>query len=155
MPPLNNRTLRSLHHDVAVPHYERTDLATGIVHFGVGGFHRSHEAMYVDQLLNQGAGTGWAICGVGTLPSDRPMQQALDAQDCLYTLVLKGTVATSRRRSSVRVARYLYAPGCAEPVVATLTDPATRIISLTITEGGYPVSDDTGEFVPTTELWPT
>ena len=122
------------------------------MHFGVGGFHRSHEAMYVDRLLNQGASTDWAICGVGTLPSERAMQRVLDAQDCLYTLVLKGTDGPVPPQVIGSVARYLYAPDARESVVATLADPTTRIVSLTITEGGYPVSEDTGEFVATPEI---
>ena len=146
MTPLNNKTLKSLNPVVAVPRYERTDLGCGIVHFGVGGFHRSHEAMYVDALLKQGIAPGWGICGVGTLPSDRPMQQALDAQDCLYTLVLKATDGTVEARVIGSIGRYLYAPGQPEPIVARLADPSTRIVSMTITEGGYLVSDATGEF---------
>jgi mannitol 2-dehydrogenase len=146
MPPLNNRTLSSLHPDVAIPRYDRTDLAQGIVHFGVGGFHRSHEAMYVDQLLNDGTAAGWGICGVGSLRSDRRMQRALDEQDCLYTLVLKGTDGDIAARVIGSICRYLYAPGNPEPTIAKLADPMTRIVSLTITEGGYLVSDATGEF---------
>jgi mannitol 2-dehydrogenase len=149
---LTNQSLRSLHGYVAVPRYERTDLATGIVHFGVGGFHRSHEAMYVDRLLNQGTGAGWAICGVGTLPSDRAMQRALDAQDCLYTLVLKDTTGSITPQVIGSIARFLHAADAVEPVITALTDPLTRIISLTITEGGYPVSNDTGDFAPSPEL---
>src|SRR5450432_3664931 len=146
MPPLNSQTVRTLHPAIGVPGYERTELATGIVHFGVGGFHRSHEAMYVDRLLNQGHAAGWAICGVGTLPSDRSMQQALDAQNCLYTLVLKGTDGSVEPRVIGSISRYLLAPNAPEEVLAQLTDPSTRIVPLTITEGGYPVSDVTGEF---------
>lgn len=146
MPSLNNQTLRTLHPEVAVPSYGRTELATGIVHFGVGGFHRAHEAMYVDQVLDQGSGAGWAVCGVGTLPSDRTMQRALDAQDGLYTLVLKGTDGSIKPRVIGSIGSYLFAPGGPGEVIAKLTDPSTRIVSLTITEGGYPVSDATGEF---------
>jgi mannitol 2-dehydrogenase len=151
MPLLNNRTLTSLNPGVGVPRYDRTDLAQGIVHLGVGGFHRSHEAMYVDKMLNQGSAAGWGICGVGCLPSDRPMQQALDAQDCLYTLVLKGTDGDVEARVIGSLCRYLYAPGDPEPTIAKLADPTTRIVSLTITEGGYLVSNATGEF----DLTPT
>lgn len=146
MPALNSQTVRTLHPAIGVPGYERTELATGIVHFGVGGFHRSHEAMYVDRLLDQGSAAGWGICGVGTLPSDRSMQQVLAAQDCLYTLVLKGTDGIIEPRVIGSIGRYLLAPDAPEAVIAKLTDPSTRIVSLTITEGGYPVSDLTGEF---------
>ena len=62
---------------------------TGIVHFGVGGFHRAHQAMYHDRLMNEGKALDWGICGVGVMPGDRRMKDALDAQDGLYTLVVK------------------------------------------------------------------
>jgi mannitol 2-dehydrogenase len=143
MPRLTSQTLRSLDPAVAVPTYTRAELTTGMVHFGVGGFHRSHQAMYVDRLLTQGSADGWAICGVGTLPSDRSMQQVLDAQNCLYTLVLKGTDGSIEPRVIGSIERYLFAPDSPEAVIARLADPATRIVSLTITEGGYP--DVTGD----------
>ena len=68
---------------IPVPTYDRSKVTTGIVHFGVGAFHRYHEAMYLDQLMNQGLALEWGICGVGVLPSDRRMQQVMDDQDCL------------------------------------------------------------------------
>jgi mannitol 2-dehydrogenase len=60
-----------------------------VVHFGVGGFHRAHQAMYHDRLVNEGKALDFGICGVGVMPPDRRMKQVLDAQDGLYTLVLK------------------------------------------------------------------
>ncbi len=74
---------------IPVPGYDRSAVTTGIVHFGVGGFHRAHQAMYLDQLMEQGQALEWGICGVGVMPFDLKMRQAMDAQDCLYTLVLK------------------------------------------------------------------
>lgn len=74
---------------VAQPSYDPAALTCGIVHFGVGNFHRSHQAMYLDRLMNAGQARDWAICGVGVLPGDRAMQEALAAQDHRYTLVLK------------------------------------------------------------------
>jgi len=152
MPRLTDRTLASLHPDVAVPTYDRASLTTGVVHLGVGGFHRAHEAMYLDRLLDRGGEPSWAVCGVGTLPADRAMQQALEPQDCLYTLVLKGTDHSVRPRVVGAIARYLHAPADPEAVVARLTDPTTRIVSLTITEGGYHVNDVTGEFEVTPDV---
>ena len=146
MPRLTERSLASLHPDVAVPTYNRAGLTTGVVHLGVGGFHRAHEAMYLDRLLDAGGDPSWAVCGVGTLPADRAMQEALEPQDCLYTLVLKGTDGSVRPRVIGSISRYLHAPADPEAVIARLTDRATRIVSLTITEGGYHVSDATGEF---------
>jgi mannitol 2-dehydrogenase len=146
MPRLSQRTLGSLHPEVAVPTYDRASLTTGVVHIGVGGFHRAHQAMYLDRLLGQGGDPSWSVCGVGTLPSDLTMQRALKPQDHLYTLVLKGTDGSVRPRVVGSISRYLHAPTDPEAVVARLTEPATRIVSLTITEGGYHVSDTTGEF---------
>src|SRR5699024_1403697 len=75
--------------EVAVPQYPLDQRAIGIVHFGVGGFHRAHQAMFLDRLMNAGRDRDWAICGVGLLPGDARMRDALTAQDGLYTLVTK------------------------------------------------------------------
>lgn len=132
---------------IAVPEYPRDELGCGIVHFGVGGFHRAHEAMYLDRLMSADANSHvWAICGVGVLPSDARMRDALGPQDGLYTLTLKhpsGTVETSVIGS---IAEYLYAPDDPEAVIAKMAAPETRIVSLTVTEGGYNFSATTGEF---------
>ncbi len=69
--------------------YDRTRVTIGIVHFGVGGFHRSHQAMYLDQLMNRGQALDWGICGVGLMPGDKAMHDDLLAQDCLYTLMVR------------------------------------------------------------------
>src|SRR5918996_251053 len=97
MLPLNAGNLSSLPAEI-VPCYDRAHLRTGIVHFGVGGFHRAHEAMYLDRLMNEGKALDWAICGVGVMPADRRMQEVLDAQDGLYTLVVKHADGTYEPR---------------------------------------------------------
>lgn len=74
---------------IPVPSYDRSRLKAGIVHVGVGGFHRARQAMYTDRLMEQGEALDWAICGVGVMPFDLQMKQAMEAQDCLYTLVSK------------------------------------------------------------------
>src|SRR4051794_18619476 len=89
MLPLNASNLSSLPKDLPVPSYDREALRTGIVHFGVGGFHRAHQAMYVDRLMSAGTARDWAICGVGVMPADRRMRDVMVAQDGLYTLVVK------------------------------------------------------------------
>src|SRR5260370_603981 len=86
--PLNARTRAYWREQLPAPAYDRDLVTRGIVHFGVGGFHRAHQAMYTDRLLNEGAALDWGICGVGVMAADREMQRALDAQDALYTLVL-------------------------------------------------------------------
>ena len=69
MTVLSARSLSTVGRSIAVPSYDRDRVRTGIVHLGVGGFHRSHQAMYVDRLLNDGLGDGYGICGVGVLPA--------------------------------------------------------------------------------------
>jgi mannitol 2-dehydrogenase len=131
--------------------YPKGQLVTGIVHFGVGAFHRAHEAMFVDRLLAQGH-YGWAICGVGLLPDDRVVRDRLAAQDNQYTLMTESPVGVIDARIIASIHRYLYGPDDPEAVVTVLADPRTHIVSLTITEGGYGVDDLTGEFAPTDTL---
>jgi mannitol 2-dehydrogenase len=144
--PLNARTLKSLSERLPVPAYNRSLVAPGVVHFGVGGFHRAHQAMYHDRLMNEGNSLAWGICGVGVLAADRLMRDALGAQDGLYTLVLKGSDGTWEPRVIGSIVEYLFAPDDPQAVIEKMAAPSTRIVSLTITEGGYNISDVTGEF---------
>ena len=144
--PLNARTLKRWSDEVALPGYDREVVTSGVVHVGVGGFHRAHQAMYHDELMNQGAGSEWGICGVGVMPADRLMKEVLAAQDGLYTLVVKHSDGTYEPRVIGSLVEYLYAPDDPEAVVEKMAAPSTRIVSLTITEGGYNVSDLTSEF---------
>src|SRR5689334_8826477 len=147
MLPLNAQNLASLPTELPVPSYDRTRLSTGIVHFGVGGFHRAHEAMYLDRLMNDGKALDWAICGVGVMPADRRMQEVLDAQDGLYTLVVKAPDGTLEPRVIGSIREYLFAPDDPEAVIEKMAGPDVRIVSLTVTEGGYNINAVTGEFV--------
>ncbi len=144
--PLNAQTLAYLSDQLPVPAYDRDLVTPGVVHFGVGGFHRAHQAMYHDRLLNQGTALDWGICGVGVMAADRRMKEALDAQDGLYTLVLKHSDGTYEPRVIGSIVEYLFAPDDPEAVIEKMTAPSTRIVSLTITEGGYNINDITGEF---------
>jgi mannitol 2-dehydrogenase len=146
MLPLNDENLSSLPDDVATPSYDRSRLRTGIVHFGVGGFHRAHEAMYLDRLMNDGTALDWAICGVGVMPMDQRMRDVMQAQDCLYTLVVKAADGTLEPRVIGSIREYLYAPDDPEAVIEKMADPQTRIVSLTVTEGGYNFNAVTGRF---------
>ncbi|SNR69108.1 mannitol dehydrogenase family protein [Blastococcus mobilis] len=148
MQPLNGETLTSLSAGVATPTYDRSQVRAGIVHLGVGGFHRSHQAMYVDRLLEQGAAQDWGICGVGVLPSDRRMAEVMAAQDCLYTLVLKHPDGSYDARVVGSIVEYLLAPDDPEAVVEKMAAAETRIVSMTVTEGGYNISAVTGAFDP-------
>lgn len=121
------------------PSYNRDEIQVGIVHFGVGGFHRAHQAMYVDQLLEQGLATDWGICGVGVLPSDRKMADVMAAQDGLYTLLLVHPDGKREARVIGSIVDYRFAPDDPDGVIELLASPSTRIVSLTITEGGYDI----------------
>ncbi|WP_237771071.1 mannitol dehydrogenase family protein [Kribbella sp. ALI-6-A] len=142
---LSSATLSALDPRVGVPAYDRTAVRPGIVHFGVGGFHRAHQAMYLDRLMDDGKALDWGICGVGVLPQDRRMADVMAAQDGLYTLVVKHPDGTLEPRVIGSIVDYLFAPDDPEAVLTRMTDPATRIVSLTITEGGYHVNQVTGE----------
>ena len=129
-----------------VPSYDRSALRTGIVHLGVGGFHRAHQAMYLDRLMRQGLALDWAECGVGLLPQDAAMRDALSGQDHLYSLTLKHP--DGRREHSIigSIHDYRFAPEERAGVLEVLTAPSTRIVSLTVTEGGYNIDDATGAY---------
>ena len=132
---LNSSTLSQL--PIDTPTYDRDEIGIGIVHFGVGGFHRAHQAMYIDRLLNKGLAQDWGICGVGVMPVDRRMKEVLDAQNGLYTLILENPDGSRDARVIGSIVDYRYAPDDPESVIELLSAPSTRIISLTITEGGY------------------
>jgi mannitol 2-dehydrogenase len=143
---LRSTTLPTVAAAMPVPSYDRDQVSVGIVHFGVGGFHRAHQAMYLDRLMNKGEALDWGICGVGVLPNDRRMKDVLDAQDGLYTLMLKHPDGTLEPRVIGSIVEYLFAPDDRETVIEKMAAPATRIVSLTVTEGGYNVHPVTGEF---------
>ncbi|MFD7025919.1 mannitol dehydrogenase family protein [Promicromonospora sukumoe] len=131
---------------VSLPPYDRAGVRVGIVHLGVGGFHRAHQALAVDELLRRGEAREWGICGVGLLPADAAMRDALRAQDGLYTLVTKHADGGLDARVVGSIVEYLFAPDDPEAVLERLAHPDTRIVSLTITEGGYNFDQVTGEF---------
>jgi mannitol 2-dehydrogenase len=149
MTELTAQTLPARRDHLPTPGYDRSALRVGIVHLGVGGFHRAHQAMYLDRLMNQGLALDWAICGVGVLPADSRMRAALQAQDGLYTLVRKSADGTYDARVIGSIVEYLLAPNDPERVIERMTDPLVRIVSLTVTEGGYNINAVTGEFAAT------
>jgi mannitol 2-dehydrogenase len=143
---LSLATLTDVAKTAGVPAYGRENLKAGIVHFGVGNFHRAHQAVYLDDLFNLGLDHDWAIIGAGVLASDAAMRAKLESQDFLTTVVEQ-----DNNRSGARVTGAMtgyLAPGNAAATIAQLTDPAIRIVSLTITEGGYFLNPASGRFDP-------
>src|SRR5215213_5956463 len=140
--PVRAETLPQIGERIPVPTYDRSRLTAGVVHIGVGGFHRAHAAMYHDRLLNAGGGLDWGICGGGVMPRDQLMRDALAAQDRLYTLMVKHGDGPRAARVIGSISEYLFAPDDREAVIERMANPETRIVSLTITEGGYDVAGD-------------
>lgn len=143
---LAQATLDRLDARIERPAYDRSKITPGIIHFGVGGFHRAHQAMYLDALMTNGEALDFAILGVGVLGRDRRIVETLNAQDGLYTLVVKHPDGNRDARVIGSITGMLLAPDDPEEVLDRMTDPTTRIVSLTITEGGYLVDQITGEF---------
>jgi mannitol 2-dehydrogenase len=129
---------------VEVPTYDRRGIKEGIVHVGVGGFHRAHLAVYIDKLLQQHGETKWAICGVGLRPNDAAMRDVLNSQDHMYT-VIERSAKGSKPSVVGSISSFLFAPDDKEAVIAKMAHPDTHIVSLTITESGYYYNENTHE----------
>ncbi len=142
---LNEAALSRLADRVRVPQYDRHSVTNGIIHIGVGGFHRAHQALYLDNYLQQHPGSKWGVCGVGLLEFDQRMRDALQSQDCLYTLVERSPESDSARVIG-SITQYLFAPDDRQAVIDALANPQCRIVTLTITEGGYYYIEGSGEF---------
>ncbi|GGW93264.1 mannitol dehydrogenase family protein [Alteromonas halophila] len=143
---LSNQRLSDLPASVIKPGYARQSLKTGIVHVGVGGFHRAHQAVYTDAYMSATGDTRWGVCGVGLRENDRKMQQLLAEQDFLYTVLERKADGSASAQVIGCMTDFLL--GCDDPgaVIRKMADPDTHIVSLTITEGGYNFNPSTGEF---------
>ena len=144
--PLSLAALGSFGPGVSVPNYQRADLSPGILHIGVGNFHRAHQAVYMDRLFNKGLNRDWAITGTGVQLADARMYEALTAQDLLSTVVEQEAGHSSARVTGSMVG--FIRPNETAAILAQLANPLTRIVSLTVTEGGYFIDPATGKFNP-------
>ena len=133
MTRLDRTTLAGLPADIARPSFERAEVGVGVVHLGIGAFHRAHQAVYTDDVLNQTAGD-WAICGV-SLQSARVRDQ-MASQDGLYTVVERGAKG-ERLRVIGAVKEVVFAPENPGALLARMADPAVKVVTLTVTEKGY------------------
>ena len=143
---LNQDTVQEVGNRMPVPTYDRAATNIGIVHIGVGGFHRAHQAYYVHQLQQLGEASSWGICGIGLREADSKLGDILKAQDHLYTLMVKhpnGKIEPEVIRSIVDFKMGTTNP---EHVIARMANADTKIVSLTITEGGYNFNPNTGNF---------
>lgn len=147
MPPIELRqaNLPRLPRGIRTPAYDRGRLRPGIVHVGVGGFHRAHQAVYLDDWLGRAGDPAWGVCGVGLLAPDRRMRDALVSQDHLYTVVER-EAAGARARVVGSIIDYALAADDPRSVLDRMASPDCRIVSLTITEGGYYINQGDGSF---------
>ncbi|WP_376964586.1 mannitol dehydrogenase family protein [Azospirillum sp. A26] len=140
---LSAATLPAIAARASVPAYDRSALSAGILHFGVGNFHRAHQAVYLDSLFAEGRDHDWAILGAGVMPSDQRMRDALEGQDWLTTVVEQSGAQSLARVTGAMID--MLPVGDSDVLIAKLADPAIRIVSLTVTEGGYYI-DAAGKF---------
>jgi mannitol 2-dehydrogenase len=131
-----------------LPTYDRAALTAGIVHIGLGNFHRAHMAVYLDDLFALGESQDWAILGAGVRAGDARMRDALLAQDCLSTVIELDPAGKSARRIGSMVG-FIEVQDDNAALIAAMARPEIRIVSLTVTEGGYFIDPATGEFDPT------
>jgi mannitol 2-dehydrogenase len=143
---LSLANLEKLPQNVPVPRYGRNDLRAGILHFGVGNFHRAHLQVYLDRLMNAGRDRDFAILGAGVTPYDIKMRDALRGQDLLSTVVEQSAEKSQAHVTGVMTD--FLPPMDARAIVSALSNPDIRIVSLTVTEGGYFVNPATGAFDP-------
>lgn len=141
---LNQAKLSSLPANVSVPRYKRDDITPGIIHIGVGNFHRGHQAIYLDRLFELGHDHDWGVLGAGIKSYDKQMRDELAAQDWLTTIVELDAEGLSARVCGSMVG---FIDVNATTLVAELVNPQIRIVSLTITEGGYYINEETGGFL--------
>lgn len=133
--PLSLATIPTLPSNLVAPRYRLAGPMPGIVHIGVGNFHRAHMAIYLDELMRAGEAMDFAVIGAGVLPSDAAMRDRLKGQDYLYSVVEQDAGYEVGRVVGVMTD---FAPvGDGPALIAAMADPAIRIVSLTITEGGY------------------
>ena len=145
--PLSLSTLGDLPDPVQVPAYNTDYLKAGILHFGPGNFHRAHQQIYLGELMDSGKDLDWAIVGASIMPNDSKLRDALLAQDCLGSVVEQTADASVAKISGVMID---YLPvGDISAILSRLADPDIRIVSMTVTEGGYFVNAETGFFDPT------
>jgi fructuronate reductase len=140
MPRLSLSSLSELPGSVVRPAYDRTKIKPGIVHLGIGAFHRAHMAVYVEKLL--ATSPEWGIVGASLRRPDT--KEALAPQDGLYTVAIRDASGT-RCEVIGSVIQLLDANTERAELIATMADPRIRIISLTVTEKGYCHDPATGE----------
>ena len=140
--PLSNKSLENFVSikNLELPSYDRSKVKVGIVHLGIGGFHRSHQALYTQEVLASGDNT-WGICAVGLMQHDEKICNILQTQDGLYTLLER-----DQNQENLKIigslAEVIWGFKHPQTVVDRIASPDTKIVSLTVTEKGYCFNSD-------------
>ena len=142
---LNNSALADLSDAVTVPTYDRAALTPGIVHIGLGNFHRGHQAWYLHRLMQQGDAHDWAIIGAGVRPGDAAQLDRLAAQDYLTTLIELDPKGQSAEVVGSMIG-FVPVEQDNGALIVQMADPAIRIVALTVTESGYYIDPVTKAF---------
>ena len=144
---LSNATLSDVPASILRPEYERSKLTPGIVHIGLGNFHRAHQSWYLHRLMQEGEALDWAILGAGVRAFDEAQREKLKTQDYLTTLI---ELDPTKISAEVVGSMIDYIPIVEDnaPLIAQMADPAIRIVAMTVTEGGYYLNPVTKDFDP-------
>jgi mannitol 2-dehydrogenase len=145
---LNRANLSRIAPPARVPAYDPAGVSPGIVHLGLGGFHRAHMARYMHELMGQDPDAlRWGIVGAGLMPADRRMAEALIPQDALYTLVQRGGAGETVEIIG-SLAQIVFAGESSAALLTAIDDPRVKIVSLTVTENGYCLNPATKRLDP-------
>ncbi|MCB1379239.1 MAG: mannitol dehydrogenase family protein [Alphaproteobacteria bacterium] len=142
---LSNATLGTIPGDVKRPTYDRSKITPGILHIGLGNFHRAHQSWYLHRLMQQGLALDWAIIGAGVRAYDEAQRQKLAQQDYLTTLIELDPSGTSAEIVGSMI-DYVPVTEGNTALIARMAEPDIRIVSLTVTEGGYYIDPATKSF---------
>ena len=144
---IDSTNLSAVPSGIAKPSYDRSKVKAGIAHLSVGNFHRAHQAVYLDHCLALGGQDEWGILGIGLMDveSERAKAKALQGQKGLYSLTDYPPEGQPSISIIGSIVEYLHAPDDSEAVLKRLSDPAIKIVTLTVTEGGYN-TDEKGRF---------
>ncbi|MBO1255666.1 mannitol dehydrogenase family protein [Alteromonas sp. 5E99-2] len=140
---LSNQSIEQLSSKVKTPNYSRDSLSAGIIHIGIGNFHRAHQAMYMHKLFNKGKALDWGIRGAGIKSYDAVMRTKLQQQDWLTTVV---ELDSNNLTADISASMIDFIENDGPSLMTALARANIRIVSLTITEGGYFMDGETGDF---------
>ncbi len=132
--------------------YDRADISAGILHFGVGNFHRAHLESYTNKLLSQPSQESWGVCGAMIMPQDEALYHKLKSQNGIYSLTVCGRDGHNDIEWIGSLVELMWSGEDLDAIIEKVANPEIRIITLTITEGGYNTDKTTGEFIIENEM---